>query len=148
MECKPEKNEDIQPFNAHINFVAEYNFDFANQGEASSLGKNEGRNRNGLMKFGDFSNPDFYAGMAINQPENYSKDDVYWFRGIGSALREDSQVKAYLYPNAYVVTEAIQQVKTGGTFLLLKKVIWGKTDLWKGQLGKITIKQSTTIWKL
>lgn len=30
----------------------------------------------------------------------------------------------------------------------MNKVMWGKTELWKGQLGKITVQKPTTLWKL
>jgi len=117
-----ELDQEKQPYIAPLNFRPDYGYDFAKQGEVDSLAKKNGRIRNGLMQFSDFSDPDYYLGLAIYLPENYSKDGVYWFGGIGSALREDGQVKAYFYPDSYVVPEAIKQVKKDGTFPLLNKV--------------------------
>ncbi|MGB2871206.1 MAG: hypothetical protein WBC10_05010, partial [Psychrobacillus psychrotolerans] len=51
------------------------------------------------------------------------------------------------FGNIDVVTEAFNRIKTDGTFPLMNKVMWGKTEIWKGQLGKVTIKKPTTLWK-
>ncbi len=99
------------------------------------------------MKFSDFSDPDYYAGLAVYLPKKYNKDGVYWFGGNGYALREDGQVKAYFFEGTDVVEEALKRVKKAGTFPLMNKVMWGKTELWKGQLGKVTVKKPTTLWK-
>lgn len=101
----------------------------------------------GYMKFSDFNDPNFYAGLALYLPKKYNADGVYWFGGNGYALRESGQVKAYFFHGVDVVNESLNRAKTGGTFPLMNKVMWGKTELWKGQLGKVTIKQPTTLWK-
>lgn len=101
----------------------------------------------GYMKFSDFENPNFYAGLAIYLPKKYNTNGVYWFGGNSYALRESGQVKAYFFHNVDVVEESMKRVKTGGTFPLMNKVMWGKTELWKGQLGKVTIKKPVNLWK-
>ncbi|MGN7403400.1 hypothetical protein ACTHO0_26475 [Cytobacillus praedii] len=103
-----------------------------------------GTKRLGVMKFSDFSNPSYYAALAIYLPQQYSNDGVYWF---GGPVKEHGQVKAYFFENVDVSEEAMKKAYTGGTFPLMNKVMWGKTELWKGQLGKVTIKKQTTLWK-
>lgn len=100
--------------------------------------------RYGMMKFSDFSNPNYYAGLAIYLPKKYNSDGIYWF---GGPVKEKGQVKAYFFENVDVVEESMKRVDTGGTFPLMNKVMWGKTELWKGQLGKVTIKSPSTLWK-
>jgi len=99
------------------------------------------------MKFSDFSNPNYYAALSIYLPEKYNSDGKYWFGGNSYALQEDGQVKAYFFEGIDLVEESIQRVGSQGTFPLMNKVMWGKTELWKGQLGKVTIKQQTTLLK-
>ncbi|MED3554127.1 hypothetical protein [Cytobacillus praedii] len=101
----------------------------------------------GYMKFSDFGNPNYYAGLAIFLNKKYNNNGVYWFGGNGYALREPGQVKAYFFHGVDVVQESMEGVKTGGTFPLINKVMWGKTELIKGQLGKITVKQPIVLWK-
>lgn len=103
--------------------------------------------KTGLMKFSDFSDPSYYAGLSIYLDKNYSKEGVYWFGGDSYSLKEDGQVKAYFFPNQDVVLEAHDRIKKEGTFPLMNKVMWGKTELWKGQLGKVSIKKPVTLWK-
>ncbi|MEK3977332.1 hypothetical protein MKZ20_21795 [Psychrobacillus sp. FSL K6-2684] len=103
--------------------------------------------RYGLMKFSDFSDPNYYAALSIYLPQKYNNDGTYWFGGNGYALNEDGQVKAYFFENVDVVEDSIKRVSNGGTFPLMNKVMWGKTELWKGQLGKVTIKKPSTLWK-
>lgn len=117
------------------------------KGYPDKWGKEVGMLKSGLMKFSDHTDPNYYAGLAIYLDQNYSKDGQYWFGGMTYALKEEGQVKAYFFPNQDVVAEAYERIKTGGTFPLMNKVIWGKTELWKGQLGKVTVKQTSTLWK-
>jgi len=86
-------------------------------------------------------------GMSAYLPKNISKNGVYYLRGNSYALKEAGQVKAYFFNNQYLVPEAYERIKPDGTFPLMNKVMWGKTELWKGQLGKVTIKKPTTLWK-
>ncbi|MEK5209637.1 hypothetical protein [Psychrobacillus sp. FSL H8-0510] len=115
------------------------------KGEPDRWGKEAGAVRDGVLKFSDFTNANYYAGLAVYLPQKYNSDGIYYFSMSG--IREEGQVKAYFYHNIDVVEESIQRVKTGGTFPLLNKVMWGKTELWKGQLGKVSIKSPVTLWK-
>lgn len=103
--------------------------------------------KQGLMKFSGYDYPNYYVGVAIYLDKPYSKEGVYWFGGNSYAFKEDGQVKAYFFENQDVVVDAYNRIKNEGTFPLMKKVMWGKTELWKGQLGKVTIKQPTVLWK-
>lgn len=103
--------------------------------------------KRGLQKFSDFSDPNYYLGMAIFHENKYNRDGVYWFGGNSYALKEEGQVKAYFYYGQDLVNEAIDRIGPKGTFPLMNKVMWGKTELWKGQLGKVTIKKTVTLWK-
>ncbi|PLR70530.1 hypothetical protein [Bacillus sp. UMB0728] len=103
--------------------------------------------RYGMMKFSDFSNSEYYAALSIYLPEKYNNDGTYWFGGNSYALQENNQVKAYFFEGVDLVKESMEKVGTGGTFPLLNKVMWGKTELWKGQLGKVTIKKSVDLLK-
>ncbi|MEK3977291.1 hypothetical protein MKZ20_22010 [Psychrobacillus sp. FSL K6-2684] len=118
------------------------------KGYPDKWGVEAGRLKSGLMKFSDFNDPNYYAGLAIYLDQSYSKDNgKYWFGGMTYALKEPGQVKAYFFPNQDLVLEAYERINKGGTFPLMNKVMWGKTELWKGQLGKVTIKKSSTLWK-
>ncbi|MCK1998939.1 hypothetical protein MPH47_17215 [Psychrobacillus psychrodurans] len=105
--------------------------------------------KSGLQKFSDFSDPNYYLGMAIFHEKQYNRDGVYWFGGNSYALKEEGQVKAYFYHGQDLVIEAIDRIGPKGTFTfpLMNKVMWGKTELWKGQLGKVTVKQPTKLLK-
>ncbi|MED3575073.1 hypothetical protein [Cytobacillus praedii] len=100
--------------------------------------------RYGMMKFSDFANPKYFAALAIYLPQKYNQNGTYWF---GGPVQEEGQVKAYFFEDVDVVEDAMKRVGNSGTFPLMNKVMWGKTELWKGQLGKVTIKQPTTLWK-
>ncbi|MGN7403643.1 hypothetical protein ACTHO0_27785 [Cytobacillus praedii] len=126
---------------APIIFTDEYE----TRGEPTLAEKKSGYIRFGMMKFSDFSNPNYYAGLAVYLPKKYNEKGVYYFSMGG--IREAGQIKAYFFHDIDVVEEAMQRVKTGGTFSLVNKVMWGKTELIKGQLGKVTVKQPTTLWK-
>jgi len=132
---------------APISFGITYERYLKDRGFPDKWDKEAGILKSGLMKFSDFSAPNYYAGLSIYLTEKYNKDGVYWFGGNGSALREAGQVKAYFYPNQDVVVESYNRIKTGGTFPLMNKVMWGKTELWKGQLGKVTVQKPTSLWK-
>ncbi|MGB2871207.1 hypothetical protein [Psychrobacillus psychrotolerans] len=122
-----------------------FSSDYSSKGEPYKVEKEEGLTRIGVLKFSDFTNSNYYAGLAVYLPQKYNSDGIYYFSMSG--IREEGQVKAYFYPNIDLVEESIQLVKTGGTFPLLNKVMWGKTELWKGQLGKVTVKSPITVWK-
>jgi len=129
-----------------FSFSADYEGYDITHGTPSKLSQESGTKRWGLMKFSGFSNPPtYYAGLAIYLPEKYNSDGVYLFNGNG--LKEPGQVKAYFFPNVDVVGEAMEKVKDGGTFPLLQKVMWGKTELRKGQLGKVTVVKETPLLK-
>lgn len=128
-------------------FNSDYDGYKINNGYPDKWSKEAGMKKIGLQKFSDFSDTNFYAGLVMYLDESYSKEGIYWFGGNSYALKEDGQVKAYFYPNQDVVTEAYNRIKKDGTFPLMNKVMWGKTELWKGQLGKVTVKKSTNLWK-
>ncbi|MFZ0578902.1 MAG: hypothetical protein WAM41_15500 [Psychrobacillus psychrotolerans] len=117
------------------------------EGYPDKWAKEDGRLKFGLIKFSDFRDPNYYAGLAIYLDKPYSNDGKYWFGGMTYALKEPGQIKAYFFPNQDLVLDAYDRTKTGGTFPLMNKVMWGKTELWKGQLGKVTIKKPVTLWK-
>lgn len=117
------------------------------KGYPDKWAKADGRLKFGLIKFSDFSDPNYYAGLAIYLDKSYSNDGKYWFGGMTYALKEPGQIKAYFFPEQDLVLDAYDRTKTGGTFPLMNKVMWGKTELWKGQLGKVTVKKPTTLWK-
>ncbi|MED3554287.1 hypothetical protein [Cytobacillus praedii] len=100
--------------------------------------------RYGMMKFSDFSNPNYFAALAIYLPQKYNQKGTYWF---GGPIQEEGQIKAYFFEGVDVVEDAMKRVGISGNFPLMNKVMWGKTELLKGQLGKITVKQPTTLWK-
>lgn len=110
----------------------------------TSLSYTDYQNGLGFMKFSDFNNPHYYAGLAINLDKKFNSDGVYWF---GGPVQEDGQVKAYFFEGVDLVEESMQRISSTGTFPLMNKVMWGKTELWKGQLGKVTIKKPTILWK-
>ncbi|MGN7403641.1 hypothetical protein ACTHO0_27775 [Cytobacillus praedii] len=122
-----------------------FTYDYLKKGEPTSSEKKYGFIRLGMMSFSDFSNPNYYAGFAVYLPQKYNDKGIYYFSMGG--IREAGQIKAYFFHDIDVVEEAMQRVKTGGTFPLMTKVMWGKTELIKGQLGKITVKHLTILWK-
>lgn len=169
---RPKKEWDVQWVNwatqkpANVNFHLQTDINIANQksvaplsfgltyerylkdkGVSDQWGVSAGVLKSGLMKFSDFSNPNYYAGLAIYMDKKYNNNGVYWFGGNSYALKEEGQVKAYFYPNQDIVIEAYDRIKTDSTFPLMNRVMWGKTELWKGQLGKVTVKKPTTLWK-
>ena len=111
-----------------------------------ALNKRYGKNL-GYMKFSDLDDENYYIGMALYHPKKLNSNGIYWFGGNGYALREIGQVKAYFFHDVDVVEKSMKRVKKDGTFPLMNKVMWGKTELWKGQLGKVTIKKPETLWK-
>lgn len=119
--------------------------DYILKGEPDKWSLEGGIVRQGMMKFSDFSNSNYYAALAVNLPKKYNSDGIYYFAMSG--IREEGQVKAYFFHNVDIVEESMQRAKDGGTFPLMNKVMWGKTELWKGQLGKVTIKRPVELWK-
>lgn len=138
-----------QPINVSpIQFEDEKMYYFPSKGTPDEASANYGIKRFGLSKFSGHSNPPtYYIGMAVYLPKKYNSNGVYYFTGNQYALRETGQVKAYFFNDVDVVEEAHARISDGGTFPLMNRVMWGKTELWKGQLGKVTIKKTTTLWK-
>lgn len=144
-----ELDKSRQPYTPPIDFQNAEMYYFPSKGTPDSLSSGYGIKRFGLSKFSGYSNPPtYYIGMSVYLPEKYNSNGVYYLTGNQYALRESGQVKAYFFSGVDVVEEAHARVKDGGTFPLMNKVMWGKTELWKGQLGKVTIKEITTLWKL
>lgn len=143
-----EKDLENLPYHSAFYFSAVYEGFESSHGIPSKISQESGTLRRGLMKFSGYSNPPtYYAAMAIYLPEKYNNDGVYLLSGDQYALKEPGQVKAYFYQNVDVVAEAMEQVKEEGTFPLLQKVMWGKTELKKGQLGKVTVLKETPLLK-
>ncbi|MCP1161202.1 hypothetical protein [Bacillus infantis] len=130
-----------------LSFGLTYQRYLKDKGVSDRFGIAAGVLKSGLMKFSDFSDPNYYAGLGIKLDKKYNQDGVYWFGGNTYALREPGQVKAYFYNDQDLVYEAYERTKSNGTFPLMNKVMWGKTELWKGQLGKVTIKEPTILLK-
>ncbi|TCJ00432.1 hypothetical protein [Cytobacillus praedii] len=102
----------------------------------------------GWQEFSSFNYPNYYLGLAVHIKKKFNNEGVYYFGG--NYLRESGQLKAYFYEDFYVAEKAvntIKEIKDGGTFPLFHKVMWGKTELISGQLGKVTVKQPTILWK-
>jgi len=133
--------------NGYFDFSITYERYLKYQGYPDKQLSEAGIVKSGIMKFSDYSYPNYYVGMALYLDKPYSKDGIYWFGGNSYALKEDGQVKAYFFENKDVVVEAYDRIKSNGNFPLMNKVMWGKTELWKGQLGKVTIKQPSVLWK-
>lgn len=132
---------------APIDFGLTYERYLKDKGVPDKWGIEVGGLKSGLMKFSDFDNPNYYAGLAIYLDKKYNKDGVYWFGGNSISIPEDGQLKAYFFNNEDVVVEAFNRIGKNGTFPLMNKVMWGKTELWKGQLGKVTVMKPTILWK-
>lgn len=132
---------------APITFNAPDVYDFKSKGEPDKWSKEAGIVRQGLMRFSGYEFPNYYIGLTTYLPMNYTNDGVYYLRGNSYALKEAGQVKAYFFEGQDLVVESYERIKPEGTFPLMNKVMWGKTELWKGQLGKVTIKKPTTLWK-
>ncbi|TYS60712.1 hypothetical protein FZD47_21120 [Bacillus infantis] len=132
---------------APLRFGLTYERYLRDKGVPDRFGEAVGALKSGLMKFSDFSDPQYYAGLAIKLDKKYNQNGVYWFGGNAYALREPGQVKAYFFNNQELVSEAYDRIKSDGTFPLMSKVMWGKTELWKGQLGKVTVKEPTSLVK-
>ncbi|WP_313892318.1 hypothetical protein [Psychrobacillus sp.] len=130
-----------------LSFGLTYERYLKDKGVSDQFGIKAGVLKTGLMKFSDFSDPNYYAGLAIKMDKKYNNDGVYWFGGNSYALKEEGQVKAYFYPKDELVVEVYNRIGINDTFPLMNKVMWGKTELWKGQLGKVTIKNPTTLLK-
>ncbi len=144
-----ELNKINQPNNiSPFMFYSEDMYDFTLNGTPDTLTASYGIERMGLQKFSGYSNPpNYYVGMVVYLPEKYNTNGVYYFTGDQYALKEDGQVKAYFFNGVDVVEEAHSRINDGGTFPLMNKIMWGKTELIKGQLGKVKINQSTTLFK-
>ncbi|MED3554128.1 hypothetical protein [Cytobacillus praedii] len=137
-----------QPNIAPIQFDSAEMYDFSSKGTPTKGAAAVGYKKFGLQKLSGHSNPPtYYVGMAVHLSKKYNSNGVYYFTGDQYALREPGQVKAYFFNGVDVVEEAHARIKEGGTFPLMNKVMWGKTELIKGQLGKVTVKQPTTLWK-
>lgn len=136
-----------QPYQSPITFSNFYDRYIKDNGIPNKFGKDLGVLKTGLMKFSGYDYPNIYIGMAVYIDQIFSNDGVYWFGGSSYALKEEGQVKAYFYENQDVVVEGYNRIINEGTFPLMNKVMWGKTELWKGQLGKVTIKETVTLWK-
>ncbi|MED3554126.1 hypothetical protein [Cytobacillus praedii] len=130
-----------------IDFGITYERYLKDRGVPDKWGLEVGRLKSGLMKFSNFDNPNYYAGLAIFLDKKYNESGIYWFGGNSIAIPEDGQLKAYFYHEVDVVIEAYNRIFDNGTFPLMSKIMWGKTELLKGQLGKVTSKQPTTLWK-
>ncbi len=141
-------NTENQKSTPPLSFGLTYERYLKDRGVSDRYGIAAGVLKTGLMKFSDFSDPNYYAGLGIKLDKKYNSNGIYWFGGNTYALREPGQVKAYFFKDQDLVAEAYERTKTNGTFPLMNKVMWGKTELWKGQLGKVTIKEPTTLLKL
>jgi len=148
IHMQTEKDLEKLPYHPAFYFSSIYEGYESSHGTPDKLSQESGTKRRGLMKFSGHSNPPtYYLGMAIYLPEKYNNDGVYLLNGDQYALKEPGQVKAYFFPNVDVVGEAMEKVKDGGMFPLLQKVMWGKTELRKGQLGKVTVVKETPLLK-
>lgn len=141
-----ELNREKQPQIAPIQFQSEDMYYFPAKGTPTEY--KDTYKRFGLQKLSGHSNPPtYYVGLAVYLPEKYNETGKYYLTGDQYALKESGQVKAYFYEGVDVVEEAHDRIKENGSFPLMNRVMWGKTELWKGQLGKVTIKNSTILWK-
>ncbi|MER2005901.1 MAG: hypothetical protein ABS939_00495 [Psychrobacillus sp.] len=138
-----EKHSNLAP----ITFDRTYERFLKDKGVPDKWEKEASRVKTGLMKFSNFEDSNYYAGLAVYIDRKYNNDGVYWFGGNSISIPEDGQVKAYFFENVDVVAEAYKKIGSEGTFPLMNKVMWGKTELWKGQLGKVTINKTTPLLK-
>ncbi|MED3554288.1 hypothetical protein [Cytobacillus praedii] len=145
MQLSKEAEKHINP--QPIHFGLTYERYLKDRGVPDKWDLEAGSLKAGLMKFSNFANPNYYAGLAIYLDKKYNQSGVYWFGGNSLAIPEDGQVKAYFFHNVDVVADAYIRIKEAGTFPLMNKVMWGKTELIKGQLGKVTINQPNRLWK-
>ncbi len=142
-----EKEFSKQSNPAPIPFSAGDVYDFKSQGEPDKWSKEAGIIRQGLLKFSSYDYPGYYIGLATYLPKTFSKGGIYYLRGNTFALREVGQVKAYFYEGQNLAAESYERINIGDTFPLFNKIMWGKTELKKGQLGKVTITSPTYLWK-
>lgn len=94
-----------------------------------------------------------HGGTALNG-KNYIALGVYLPKPLNggryyldhSSMSEGAwEIKAYFYENIDLEDELFFQIDK--LFPLLGKVMWGKTEVKPGQIGKLTIKEPTTLWK-
>lgn len=84
-----------------------------------------------------------YIGLAVYLPKAQNGGRYYLNH---SGMTEGNwEIKAYFYENIDLEDELFFQVDK--LFPLIGKVMWGKTEVKPSQIGRLTIKQPTTLYK-
>jgi len=97
----------------------------------------------GIAGGGTASNGRNYVALAVFLPKPLNGGRYYLEH---SSMSEGAwEIKAYFYENIDLEDELFFQIDK--LFPLLGKVMWGKTEVKPGQIGKLTIKAPITLWK-
>ncbi|USK57820.1 hypothetical protein LIS82_26735 (plasmid) [Cytobacillus solani] len=97
----------------------------------------------GITGGGTAPNGRNYIALAVYLPKPLNGGRYYLDH---SSMSEGSwEIKAYFYENIDLEDSLFFQIDK--LFPLVGKVMWGKTEVKPGQIGKLTIKAPTTLWK-
>lgn len=106
--------------------------------------KNIGKYETGFTNAGTAPNGKNYIALGVYLPKAQNNGRYYLQH---SSMSEGSwTIKAYFYENINLEDELYSQVNK--LFPLVGKVMWGKTEVKPSQIGRLTIKEKTTLYKL
>lgn len=105
--------------------------------------KRENKYESGFTHGGTAPNGRNYVGLAVNI--NKSQNNGRYYLSHPSMSPNYWEIKAYFYEGIDYEDELFGQVNK--LFPFVGKVMWGKTEVKPGQIGRLTIKQPTTLYK-
>lgn len=97
----------------------------------------------GIAGGGTAPNGRNYIALAVHLPKPLNGGRYYLEH---SSMSEGAwEIKSYFYENIDLEDSLFFQIDK--LYPLVGKVMWGKTEVKPGQIGRLTIKSSTTLWK-
>lgn len=127
-------------FNEEVNGL--YAFDIYSSWKTRKE-KNISKYESGMANAGVAPNGKNYIGLAVYLPKVQNGGRYYLDHS--SMTDGNWDIKAYFYENIDLEDELFHQVDK--LFPLIGKVMWGKTEVKPSQIGRLTIKEKTTLYK-
>lgn len=105
--------------------------------------KRENKYESGFTHGGTAPNGKNYVALAVNV--NKSLNNGRYYLGHPSMSEEYWEIKSYFYEGIDYEDALFSQVDK--LFPFVGKVMWGKTEVKPGQIGRLTIKEPVTLYK-